>query len=151
MKSSVREELIFSTMMTFGMVLVMLSFNVVLAAGFSGSALMGILANFLPVFVVAMAVELLLVAHNVKKLHKVLVAPDDPKIKFVLVMGALMVLGMCSTMSLYAVLVNHGTGPDFWSNYLLTFSRNLPVALVAQLIVIGPIVRLLHMRIFKTA
>lgn len=147
MKSSVREELIFSTMMTFGMVLVMLSFNVVLAAGFSGSALMGILANFLPVFVVAMAVELLLVAHNVKKLHKVLVAPDDPKIKFVLVMGALMVLGM----SLYAVLVNHGTGPDFWSNYLLTFSRNLPVALVAQLIVIGPIVRLLHMRIFKTA
>lgn len=148
MKNNLKQELIFSAMMTFGMVLVMLSFNIILAVGFNSTALMGILTNVLPVFIIAFVVELLLVAHNVKKLHKIIVAPDDPNIKYVLVMGVLMVLGMCATMSLYATLVNHGTGPDFWSSYLLTFARNLPVALVAQLIVIGPAVRLLHMRMF---
>ncbi len=149
MKHTLKQELIFSAMMTFGMVLVMLSFNIILAVGFTSTALIGILTNVLPVFVVALLVELLLVAHNVKKLHTIIVAPDDPKIKYVLVMGMLMVLGMCATMSLYATLVNHGTGPDFWRSYLLTFSRNLPVALVAQLIVIGPTVRLLHVRMFR--
>lgn len=149
MKNNLKEELIFSAMMTFGMVLVMLSFNVILAVGFNDTALLSVLTNLLPVFVIAFVVELLLVAHNVKKVHKIIVAPDDPKIKYVLVMAVLMVLGMCAAMSLYATLVNHGTGPDFWATYLLTFGRNLPVALVAQLIVVSPAVRLLHGRMFR--
>ncbi len=103
-------------MVTFGMVLVMLSFNVILAVGFNSTALLGILTNLLPVFIIAFVVELLLVAHNVKKLHKIIVTPDDPKIKYILVMSVLMVLGMCASMSLYATLVNHGTGPAFWGN-----------------------------------
>ncbi len=149
MNNSMKRELAFSAMVTFGMVLVMLSFNVILAVGFNSTALLGILTNLLPVFIVAFVVELLLVAHNVKRLHKIIVAPDDPKIKYILVMSVLMVLGMCTSMSLYATLVNHGTGPDFWGNYLLTFFRNVPVALVAQLLIVGPAVRLLHSRIFR--
>lgn len=74
MKNNLKQELIFSAMMTFGMVLVMLSFNIILAVGFTSAALMGILTNVLPVFIVAFVVELLLVAHNVKKLHKIIVA-----------------------------------------------------------------------------
>ena len=63
----------------------------------------------------------------------------------------MMVVGMCVAMSLYATLVNHGTGPTFWADYIRALGINLPVAFVAQLLVVGPLVRMLHLQIFKNS
>jgi hypothetical protein len=147
--NTTKERVTFSALMTLGMVIIMCSYNVILAVGFTIEAVIGILLNLVPVFIVAFAVELLLVSHNVKKIHKILVAPDDPQLKHILCMAGLMVIGMCLAMSLYATLINHGTGADFWNQYILALVRNLPVALFAQLLVVGPVVRAVHMQLFK--
>ena len=151
MGNNTKERLVFAAMMTFGMVLVMCSYNVIIAVGFTIDAVLGILTHILPIFIVAFAVEMLVVNHNVKKLHKLVVSPDDPQFKHIIVMAGMMVVAMCILMSLYATLVNQGTGPHFWADYALAVGRNLPVALVAQLVVIGPLVRMIHMRMFATS
>lgn len=52
MHNSLKNELIFSLMMTFGMVTIMLTYNTILAHGFTGAAVSVILAQFIPVVIV---------------------------------------------------------------------------------------------------
>jgi len=143
-----KEELIFSAMMTVGMVLIMLSYNIILISGFTSKSLVVILTQFVPIFLVAFIIEQLVVSHNVHKLHKIMVSPHDPKFKYIIVMSILMATSMSLLMTLYTTLIHVGTENNFWQHYALAWLRNYPVALVSQLFVVGPIVRFLHIRLF---
>lgn len=149
MNKTLKEELAFSGLMTVGMVVIMLAYNAILTFGFTTASAMMIVTQFTPIFVIAFIIEQLIVSHNVHKLHKILVSPHDPEFKHIIVMAGLMVTGMCLLMTLYTTLVNVGTENNFWQHYLSAVIRNYPVALVAQLAVVGPLVRLTHMNIFK--
>ncbi len=55
---------------------------------------------------------------------------------------------MSALMSAYGTLL--ATGLDnFWSHYLANWVRNWPVALFVQLVIAGPLVRVVHSGIFK--
>jgi len=56
---------------------------------------------------------------------------------------------MAAIMSLYGTLLSTGTENSFWYHYGINLLRNWPVALIAQLVVMGPLVRVVHMRLFK--
>lgn len=148
MNRTLKEELAFSTMMTIGMASIMLSYNMVLVFGFHTETLILIIKQFVPVFLIAFAVEQLIVSHNVHKLHKILVSPTDPKFKHILVMVLLMVTGMCLLMTLITTLINVGTENQFLEHYISSVIKNYPMALVAQLVVVGPLVRYFHLKIF---
>lgn len=148
MNKDTKEELAFSTMMTVGMVLIMLSYSIILISGFTPKSLIIILTQFIPIFVVAFIIEQLVVSHNVHKLHKIIVSPHDPKFKYIVVMSILMATSMSLLMTLYTTLIHTGTGNDFWQHYIVAWLRNYPVALTAQLFIVGPIVRLLHIKLF---
>lgn len=148
MNKDTKEELAFSTMMTVGMVLIMLSYNIILISGFTQKSLVIILTQFIPIFIAAFIIEQLVVSHNVHKLHKIIVSPHDPKFKYIIVMSILMATSMSLLMTLYTTLIHVGTVNNFWQHYIVAWLRNYPVALMAQLIVVGPIVRLLHIRLF---
>ena len=148
MNKETKEELIFSAMMTVGMVLIMLSYNIILISGFTSKSLVVILTQFVPIFLVAFIIEQLVVSHNVHKLHKIMVSPHDPKFKYIIVMSILMATSMSLLMTLYTTLIHVGTENNFWQHYALAWLRNYPVALVSQLFVVGPIVRFLHIRLF---
>lgn len=135
--------------MTIGMVLIMVAYNSLLLHGFTTAALRFVATQFVPIFIAAFIVERLFVSHNVHRLHKILVKPHATGFAHIIAMAVLMVTGMCLSMTLYTTLLNVGTGPDFWRHFLAAVTRNYPVALVAQLIVVGPLVRLAHMRLFE--
>lgn len=149
MKQEMKEELAFSAMMTVGMVIIMLAYNMIIALGFSVSALLAILGQFVPIFIAAFVIEQLVVNHNVHKLHKIIISPDDSEFKHIIVMSILMATCMSLLMTLYTSLIYFGTGVGFWQHYIITWLHNYPVALIAQLVIVGPSVRLLHLRLFK--
>lgn len=148
MNRILKEELAFSTLMTIGMVIIMLSYNVISTLGFTVESSLMILSQFIPIFMIAFVVEQLIVSHNVHKVHKIVVSAHDPQFKHILVMAVLMVTGMCLLMTLYMTLVNVGTENNFWQHYLSAVVRNYPVALFAQLAVVGPLVRIVHIKLF---
>ena len=149
MDQSQKEELIFGLLMTVGMVTIMTSYNIIGMFGFNGNAFMHILTGITPIFITALVVEQLIINHNVQKLHKLIVSPNDPQFKKIVVFSVLMVTGMCLSMTLYATLANVGTGPRFFEHYLTNVARNYPVALISQLFVVGPLARAFHARLFK--
>ena len=51
-----------------------------------------------------------------------------------------MVLGMASCMSLFGIIMNNSVS---WSAYSTAWSRNIIVALPLQLILVGPISRMI--------
>jgi len=148
MNKIIKEELTFTAMMVFGMVLIMLSYNSILAAGFTAQALHIIAIAFVPTYILAFAVEQFVVSHNVHKIHKIIVSSTDHQFKHVVVFALLFVTFMAGIMSLYGTLISTGTENAFWYHYGMNFVRNWPVALVAQLAVVGPLVRIIHMTIF---
>lgn len=150
MNNSFRQELAFGLMMTVGMVAIMLSYNAIWTFGFTVDALVLILREFVPIFVVAFIVEQLIVSHNAHKLHKVVASPNDAQFKNIIKLSIIMVTGMCLSMTLYATLTTVGTEGGFWNHYLQALARNYPVALLAQLVVVGPLVRLTHTKLFNS-
>ncbi|PJZ84930.1 DUF2798 domain-containing protein [Leptospira harrisiae] len=149
MNRILKEESVFSTLMTIGMVTVMLSYNIILIFGFHTNTLLMIVRQFIPIFLIAFAVEQLVVSHNVQKLHKIFVSPSDPKFKHILIMVLLMVTSMCLLMTLITTLINIGTENHFREHYISSVLKNYPVALLAQLLVVGPIVRIIHLKLFN--
>ena len=149
MNQETKEELIFSALMTIGMVLVMLSYNIILISGFTLKSLIVIITQFIPIFIAAFIVEQLVVSHNVHKLHKMIVSPSDPEFKHILVMSILMATSMSLLMTMYTTLIHVGTEDHFWQHYITAWLRNYPVALIAQLLVVGPAIRSLYIKVFK--
>lgn len=148
MNSKLKEELTFSLLMMVGMVTIMLTYNSILVSGLSFSALRMIIGQFIPIFIAVFIIEQFFVSHNVHKLHKILVAPSDPKFKYEITMTLLIVTMMCLSMTLYTTLIYVGTENNFWQHYLAAVIRNYPVALLSQLFVVGPLVRRIHKNIF---
>jgi hypothetical protein len=131
------------------MVTIMMSYNVILGTGFTTSAISIFVSQFIPVFIVAFLISKFVISHNAFALHRKIVSPQDPTIKYIVVMTLLMVTGMCLSMTMYATLVSVGTENNFWGHYFINVARNYPVALIAQGFVVGPIVRSLHAKIFE--
>ena len=144
-----KEELAFTGMMVFGMVGVMMSYNAVLVNGFTPEAFRMIVVGFIPTYILALVIELFVVSHNVHKIHKILVSPKDPQFKHIIVLAFLFVTFMAVIMSLYGTLMGTGSEDQFWQHYFINLAHNWPVALFTQLAIMGPLVRILHMKLFK--
>jgi hypothetical protein len=143
-----RERLSFTALMVLGMASAMLTYNslrdgIPLTSAFASHAI--------PLFVVAFLLEVLVVGDNAHKLHRIIAAPHDPRFKQLIAMALIMVSMMCGLMSLYSTLVNAGAERDFWQNYETAVMHNYPVALIAQLLVVGPLVRWVHPRLVRLA
>ena len=146
-KKTIKQELAFSGVMTFGMVLIMMSYNMFLRFGFSAVTLENIVLHFVPIYAGAFLIEQLIVNHNVQKAHKLIVSPDDKKFKQIAVYSLLMVTMMATLMTLYAALMNNTGSPTFWEDYAKSLLMNFPMALVAQFVVVGPLTRLIFAKI----
>jgi Protein of unknown function (DUF2798) len=149
LNENLKKELLFSLLTTIGMVAIMQSYNVIMVLGFTATAASEALRQFIPVFLVAFVVQRFVISHNAFALHKIIVSPQDSQLKYIVALTGLMVTGMCTSMTLYASPVNVGTENDFWRHYFEVLARNYPVALIAQMFVVGPLVRPIHTRVFQ--
>jgi hypothetical protein len=105
--------------------------------------------QFMAVFCVALVIDWFVIAPLVKFLVSKMTSDQTPFIKKVIFISGLMVLFMCTVMSLLATLL-HGYQASFWPAYANTFYLNLVFALPLQFLIVGPLVRTLFIKVFPT-
>ncbi|MDB1125982.1 DUF2798 domain-containing protein [Vibrio algarum] len=142
------ENFIFSLVICFLMVLGMTLYNGFLHTtnkiGVFGSL---ISLQFLTIFIVAFIIDWFAVAPIVKKLVANITTDKTPFIKKIMLISTLMVLFMCTAMSLVATFVQGYEG-SLLNAYAHSFALNLIFALPLQFFVVGPIARSLFFKVF---
>ncbi len=143
------ENFIFSLMVCFLMVLGMTVYNTYLHADFGQVNLIAALASttFVAIFAVAFVIDWFAVAPIVKSVVKKFTNEHTPFIKKVILISSLMVLLMCTAMSLIAT-VAQGYQGSLIAAYAKTFALNIVVALPLQFLVVGPIARAVFFKVF---
>ncbi len=143
------ENFIFSLMVCFLMVLGMTVYNTYLHANFGHVNIFAALASttFVAVFAVAFVIDWFAVAPIVKSVVKKLTTESTPFIKKVILISSLMVLLMCTAMSLIATIAQGYEG-SLIAAYAKTFALNIVVALPLQFVVVGPIARAIFFKVF---
>ena len=145
MPKNPKEELVFSIMMVICMVYVMVFYNVSLEVGLSYNTFM-IALKALPITaLIAWLVEELFVG---KLARKIAFNNVDPKksesIIIIVLISSITVIFMCPIMSFIETVIYHY---DALSSipliFIKTFALNVPVALFAQLLYVGPFVRII--------
>lgn len=152
MPRNLKEELLFTAMMAGLMVIVMETYNIVLASGIKVGLVMEILKGYPLALIVAAILDLALVGPLVKFIFFYYIFKPEWKqtpIKIALSISTMMVLGMVTLMSVFGIIVTFGFNNLSFGLYGHAWLMNLIVALPLQLVIVGPICRFLLMK-FQT-
>ncbi|OLS40078.1 DUF2798 domain-containing protein [Bacillus sp. MRMR6] len=150
MPTTRKESLQFGLMMCFGMVFVMTFYNLILNGAIGSMKLTTVLGELMIGFILALGLDIIIVGPVAKKI--VFTLPIDKSKKFIVIlaMSTCMVVGMAFFMSFFGLAIsylhNGVQGDSFLVKYLTTFGMNFIVALPMQLLVMGPLVRLLFIK-----
>jgi hypothetical protein len=148
-----KESIYFGMMMCGGMVLVMTMYNMLINDVIGHITLAEGILNLVITFAVAMAVETFFVGPVAKKVAFSLPFDKSKQLKVVLILSSCMVIGMVLSMSVYGLITMSLTkglqGEPLLSSYALIVIKNFIVAYPLQLLIMGPLVRLLFMKFVK--
>lgn len=136
-----KEEAIFGLMMCFGMVIFMMTYNLVRHDALGSMTAVELLLQFILCFAVAFLLEALVVGPAAKKVAFSLPYDKSKKLYMILALAFCMVIGMVTLMSLYGLLTNGLDGEPFFRTYFTLYFYNFIFALPLQLIIVGPTVR----------
>jgi len=140
-----KEHIYFGLMMCTGMVIVMMSFNLIYNGLIGRLSPLELLFQFVLCFVVAFLVESFIVGPVAQKVAFSLPFDKSNKLFGILAMSCCMVVGMVLIMSLYGMVTSYFAdqlvGKSLLDTYLHTITRNFSLALPLQLLIIGPLVR----------
>ncbi|WP_320164973.1 DUF2798 domain-containing protein [uncultured Trichococcus sp.] len=140
MPTNKKEGIIFTTIMCSMMVLGMSLYNLLLH---DNLALIPLAAGLVPGFVVAFVLDVFVVGTVAKQIAFRLPIKKENKVQLILTISSLMVLGMVTFMSLFGVLMEGGIPDNLWAAYSEAWKMNVIVALPLQLLVVGPISRII--------
>ena len=140
------QEIVFGIMMVSLMVYGMVVYNISIATGgISANTFLEALKELPLMIPIAFLVEFLLLGRVAKKMAFTVVDPSKKPRLVPVAISICTCLVMCPTMSLIATLLFNE--PSFL-NWLKAFGMNLPMALLYQLLICGPVVRFLFSHIF---
>lgn len=139
MPTNKKEGIIFTSLMCFLMVLGMSVYNLWLHGDLYFSSL---LIGLVPGFIVAFILDVFIVGVIAKKIAFKLPVNSESKFQMIVTISCLMVLGMVTCMSLFGVVIEQGIPGQLFSAYLTAWKMNVIVALPLQLLIVGPISRL---------
>lgn len=138
MPTNAKEGIIFTTLMCSMMVFVMSAYNLLLVGKLG---LVTLLLGFIPGFIVAFILDVLVVGKIAMAIADKLPLNHDKMWQMILAISGMMICGMVAFMSLYGLLIEGGMPAHFWPAYLSTVGHNIIVAVPLQLIIVGPISR----------
>ncbi|RKD28904.1 DUF2798 domain-containing protein [Lacrimispora algidixylanolytica] len=146
------QTIIFTLLMTFFMVYVMICYNIALDMGnMKNQIFLLAFHEMIIMWPAAIIIELLIGERITMKLAKRIIAPVmENSIFIVLLISALTVCVMCPIMSLIAVILFKNPGTEIVAVWLNTVVFNFPMALMSQIFFVGPFVRLIFNNIFKS-
>lgn len=145
------QTIIFTLLMTFFMVYVMICYNIALDMGSMKNQIF-LLAfhEMIIMWPVAILIELLIGERITMKLAKRIITPVmENSIFIILLISALTVCVMCPIMSLIAVILFKNPGTEIVAVWVNTVVFNFPMALMSQIFFVGPFVRMIFGTIFK--
>ncbi|MFL2059966.1 DUF2798 domain-containing protein [Marinilactibacillus psychrotolerans] len=153
MPTTKKETFLFGLIMCFGMVLIMTVYNLFLNGIMGEMTIIAIVSDFATGFMIALMLDLLIIGPNAKKVALKLTKNVNNSLIKILAISTCMVFGMAFFMSIYG-LVSTYIHTDKISNsvvldYLAIYGKNLMVALPLQLLVMGPIVRFIFVKLIK--
>lgn len=145
MPKTFKQNLLFTAMMSFLMVYVMILFNISLnIGGMTNQVFLLAFHEMIIMWPVAFFLELLVVDSLAHKLAFRFVQPTDRPIVITLAISCMIVCIMCPCMSLIATVLFKNIDVSVW--FQTTF-MNFPVALLFQIFYCGPLIRFLFGKI----
>ncbi|MFS0838863.1 hypothetical protein [Paenibacillus sp. 1P03SA] len=154
MPTTKKEHVYFGLMMCCGMVVGMMSYNLIRTGLIGTISWQGILLQFVLCFITAFLVESFVVGPVAKKIAFSLPFDKSKQILVILSMSVCMVTGMVLVMSVYGLatsyFMNPPAGQSLLGSYFTTAGKNFIFALPLQLLVVGPIARYLFKRFIKS-
>ena len=146
MPKTLFEEVVFGIMMVCFMVYGMVVYNIALATGgIDASAFMEALRELPMMAAIGFIVEFLIMGRIAKKVAFMIVDPKEKPQLIPVVLSVCTCMVMCPTMSLISTLLFKEPSFGAWAE---AWIRNLPMALLYQLLLCGPVVRFLFRKIF---
>ena len=142
------ENFIFTSIVCFFMILGMSSYNSILKNGFNSSIISGVFVPFIPIFFIALAIDWFLVGPLAKKIAGFLTNENTVFIKKILLISFFMVTGMSLCMSFLATILGYGLKSGFLVMFIKTELKNFIMAFPLQIILAGPLSRLIFFKIF---
>ena len=145
------QTIIFTLLMTFFMVYVMICYNIAIQLGsMKNQFFLMAFHEMIIMWPAAILIEMLIGEKITMKLAKRIITPVmEHSIFIVLLISAITVCVMCPIMSLLAVILFKNPGTEIIAVWLNTVVFNFPMALLSQIFFIGPFVRLIFSTIFK--
>ena len=132
-----KEEMMFTTMICTLMVVGMSSYNMILHQQFSAP---NMLRSFLPIFLIALILNVFLVGNLAKWITFQLINPVKPLFKM-LSMTLVSVVGMVTCMSFVGIVLQGQFFDMTLAVYFNTWRMNAMMALPLQLLIVGPLSR----------
>lgn len=145
------QEVIFTIMMVFVMVYVMICYNIALnTGGLDSSVFLSAFRELVIMAPVAFILDFFFVGHMAKRAAFRIVDPrKENPFHLVLAISAVSVMWMCPLMSLAATILFKNAGSEFIAVWLQTTVFNFPMAFFWQMCYAGPFVRFLFRQIFR--
>ncbi|MGX4586034.1 hypothetical protein [Paenibacillus chitinolyticus] len=154
MPTTKKEHVYFGLMMCCGMVVGMMTYNLVTNGLIGAISWQGILVQFVLCFLIAFVVESFVVGPVAKKIAFSLPLDKSKQILVILSLSFFMVIGMVLIMSMYglatAYLMSPPAGKSLLGSYFSLVGKNFIFALPLQLLIVGPIARYVFKRFVKS-
>ena len=141
-----KEGFIFTFIMCFLMVCGMSMYNLALVGHLT---FMKFAIGLIPVFIIAFFFDAVVVGPVTKKIALKLPINRNNKLQVILAISLLMVTGMVTLMSMFGLLMHPGMSQNFASAYFISWRTNFTAALPLQLLIVGPISRLVLLMLQK--
>lgn len=143
------QSIVFTFITAWMMVYVMTLYNIVLASGTFVNetfliALKGMWVEFVIIFLCAYFIS----SHTAKYFAFRVVQPGDRPIAIIFFIQIFTVISQVALASILGVIKGYGLTSQFIPNYLVTYCKNFIMAMPLQLIIVGPLARLIFRSIF---
>jgi len=144
------QRFIFTLMMCFSMVLGMTVYNMLLVEGWSEEFLLHLIQGFWLGFFIALILDIFIVGKLAKKLAFRIIGhfKIEKPVGRILIIVFSIVSGMVLCMSLFGSVMAAGFTGEALKLYPLILIRNFIMALPLNILVVSPLVRGIHGRIF---
>lgn len=143
------ESIFFTSITAWMMVYVMTLYNTVLATGnFSNTTFLTSLKNMWVEYIIIALLAYFVSAHLAKMCAFRIMQPGDRPILIILTIQTFTVIWQVAFASILGVYHGYGFSANFIPDYLITYCHNFVMALPLQLIIVGPLARLIFRTVF---
>ena len=141
------QQFLFTLIICFMMVLGMSLYNLWLIHGTNSIVFSLLIKQFIPVLILALAIDLLIAAPFAKKFMLNLIKPKT-KVSTILTISLSMIFVMVLLMSAFGSIMANGFTYSTIIAYPSIILQNAIVAIPLNLLFVGPIARVVHLRLF---